>query len=143
MSLRTLKPLSLAALALPALFGPVSAQEAAPAVSIELSKAEAAGNACTLSFVAQNAHAADIASAVYETVLFDDHGRVAKLTLLDFQNLPSGRMRVRQFRFADMPCEGISRVLINGASTCDGEGLPDGACGALNLLSRAKMELLG
>ena len=143
MSFRTITPLALATLALPVLSGPVAAQEAAPAVTIELSTAEAAGNACTLSFVAQNAHAADIASAVYETVLFDGQGRVARLTLLDFQDLPSGRMRVRQFHFADMPCEGISRVLINGASTCDGDGLPDGACSAVNLLSRAKMELLG
>lgn len=143
MSFRTSKPLALAALALPALFGPALAQEAAPAVSIELSTAEAAGNACTLSFVAQNDHAADISSAVYETVLFDGQGRVARLTLLDFQDLPAGRLRVRQFHFADMPCTAISRILINGASTCEGEGLPEGACGTLNLISREKMELLG
>lgn len=139
----TVKPLALAAFALLALFGPAMAQEAAPAVSLELSKAEPAGNACTLSFVAQNAHSADISSAVYETVLFDGQGRVAKLTLLDFQDLPAGRMRVRQFHFADMPCEDISRILINGAATCEGDGLPSGACGAPSLVSREKMEILG
>jgi hypothetical protein len=138
-----MKPFALAVLALPALFGPVFGQEAAPAVSLELSRADASGGACTLSFVAQNAHASDISSAVYETVLFDAEGRVAKLTLLDFQDLPSGRMRVRQFHFADLPCSGISRILINGASTCEGDGLPPAACGAPSLASREKMELLG
>jgi hypothetical protein len=120
-----------------------TAQEAAaPAVSIELSAAEAAGAACKLSFVVHNSHAQDIGKAVYETVLFDAKGQVARLTLLDFQDLPAGRLRVRQFQFPQA-CEGISRVLINGADTCSGEGLPEGACSRGLVLSSKAMELAG
>ncbi len=116
---------------------------AAPAVSIELSAAEQVGEACLLSFVAQNGHAQDIAQAVYETVLFDENGQVARLTLLDFQDLPAGRMRVRQFQFA-RSCSAISRVLINGATTCTGEALAEGACSRnLSLTSRTDQELIG
>lgn len=113
-------------------------------VSIELSTAEDIGAACRLSFVVQNHYEADIETAVYETVLFTTGGQVAKLTLLDFQDLPAGRLRVRQFQFADLPCAQIGRVLINGADTCSGAALPDGACDStLSLSSRTVVELLG
>jgi len=113
-------------------------------VSIELSTAEVVGDACRLSFVVQNGFDHDIASSVYETVLFNTAGQVAKLTLLDFQDLPAGRMRVRQFQFAGLACSEISRVLINGADTCEGEGLPQGACDkGLTLRSLTDMELIG
>lgn len=121
-----------------------AARAADPAVSIELSAAEQIGEACLLSFVAQNSHAQDIGQAVYETVLFDAKGQVARLTLLDFQDLPAGRMRVRQFQFP-YACDGISRVLINGATTCTGGAdLPEAACSrGITLSSRIDLELLG
>ncbi len=134
-----------AAVMLAGLAGGALADEpaSAPAVSIELSATEQVGEACLLSFVAQNGHAQDIAQAVYETVLFDENGQVARLTLLDFQDLPAGRMRVRQFQFP-YACSGISRVLINGATTCDGTDLPQGACSRdLTLSSRTDLELIG
>ena len=117
---------------------------AKPAVSIELSTAGQVAETCLLSFVAQNGHAQDIAQAVYETVLFDENGQVARLTLLDFQDLPAGRLRVRQFQFP-YACTGISRVLINGATTCKGgDGLPEAACNrGLSLSSRTDQELIG
>ncbi|MEX0304520.1 MAG: hypothetical protein AB3N24_19050 [Leisingera sp.] len=141
LGLKTVKPLLLAA-ALAAASGAAAEEAAKPGVSIELSAAEPAGGACKLSFVVQNAHAADIGKAVYETVLFDAKGQVARLTLLDFQDLPAGRLRVRQFQFPQA-CEGISRVLINGADTCAGEGLPEGACSRGLTLSSKVMELAG
>lgn len=115
-----------------------------PGVSIELSAAELVGDACRLSFVVLNGHDQDIDNSVYETVLFNTAGQVAKLTLLDFQDLPAGRLRVRQFQFAGLACSDISRVLINGADTCEGDGLPDGACDkGLTLRSLTNMELIG
>lgn len=134
-------PLLLAAV-LTAAGSSAAAEAAAPGISIELSAAEAAGDACKLSFVVQNSHAADVAQAVYETVLFDAKGQVARLTLLDFQDLPAGRPRVRQFQFPQA-CGGISRVLINGASTCAGENLPEAACSRGLRLSSKVMELAG
>ena len=112
-------------------------------ISIELSTAEETGEACKLSFVVTNDHDADIAQAVFETVLFDAAGQVSRLTLLDFQDLPAGRLRVRQFQFPQS-CADISRVLINGAQTCTAAGLDEGGCAqGLTLSSRTKMELLG
>ena len=90
-----------------------------------------------------NGHDGDVEKAVYETVLFDAAGQVSRLTLLDFQDLPAGRLRVRQFQFPQA-CSDISRVLINGAETCGAPGLADGVCTrGLTLVSRTGMELLG
>lgn len=130
------------------LFGFVSfaqAQESsALGLSIELSAAEEQDGTCLMSFVVQNHHAQDIDSAVFETVLFGETGQVARMTLLDFEHLPAGRLRVRQFRFDGMSCAGISRILINGAEKCSGTGLRDNACSDnLMLTSRVKTELIG
>lgn len=112
-------------------------------ISIELSTAKETGEACKLSFVVTNGHDADIAQAIFETVLFDAAGQVSRLTLLDFQDLPAGRIRVRQFQFPQS-CADISRVLINGAQTCTAAGLDVGGCAqGLTLSSHTKMELLG
>lgn len=112
-------------------------------ISIELSAAEDIGEACKLSFVVTNGHHKDIAQAVFETVLFDGAGQVSRLTLLDFQDLPAGRLRVRQFQFPQA-CADISRVLINGAQTCSATGLDAAGCTrGLMLSSRTNMELLG
>lgn len=141
MNVNTMKWGAPAAVVLAGLAG--SAQAEGTALTIELSAAEQAGDACLMSFVAQNDHAEDIAQAVFETVLFDGNGQVARLTLLDFQDLPAGRMRVRQFQFP-LACTGISRVLINGATTCTGADLPEGACDRdLKLNSRTDQELVG
>lgn len=113
------------------------------AISIELSTAEDVATACKLSFVVRNGHVGDVEQAVYETVLFDAAGQVSRLTLLDFQDLPAGRMRVRQFQFPQS-CSDISRVLFNGAQTCAAPTLDKDACTrGLTLVSQAKMELLG
>lgn len=113
-------------------------------VSIELSAAEARGQGCLLSFVVENGFEQDITAAVYETVLFGAQGEVALLTLLDFQDLPAGRPRVRQFQFGTMACNQISRILINGAEQCDLDGGPANACvSGLKLKSRLETEMIG
>ncbi|SNR73494.1 hypothetical protein [Puniceibacterium sediminis] len=113
-------------------------------VILELNSAVTVEGACRLSFLAQNLYAQPITSAVYETVLFTAGGDIDRLTLFDFGTLPVGRPRVRQFDIQGVACDTIGRVLINGASTCTGEGLPDAACDTgLVLRSRTTMELLG
>ncbi|WP_120631447.1 hypothetical protein [Ruegeria sp. EL01] len=126
--------------------GFVSAEEihTAGGVSIELSAAEARGQNCLLSFVAENTHDADISGVVYETVLFGNTGEVSLLTLLDFEELPAGRPRVRQFQFNDMACDQISRILINGVQECEIQTDAKDACmNELTLKSRLETELLG
>ncbi|WP_254441380.1 hypothetical protein [Ruegeria arenilitoris] len=113
-------------------------------VTIELSSAVDQDQGCLLSFVVENAYPADIDGAVYETVLFGAQGEVALLTLLDFQDLPAGRPRVRQFKFAGLACNQISRILINGAQDCAYPGDPADAClSGLTLRSRLETELIG
>lgn len=124
---------------------PVSAESDLGAhVSLELNTLETVDTACRISFLVQNGHAADIDKAVYETVLFDTGGGVARLTLFDFGTLPAARPRVRQFLVPGLDCAQIGRVLINGAETCTGADLPEAACTRdLDLRSRTDVEILG
>ncbi len=136
------------ALALACLVGtalPAQAEEDQGAgLRIELNALDPVEEACRVSFLIQNGHAQDIDSAVFEAVLFDADGRVDRLTLLDFGALPAARPRVRQFMVPDLACDGLGRVLINGAETCEGEGLAQGACmEGLELDSRTDVELIG
>lgn len=113
-------------------------------VKIELSNAEAKGENCLLSFVAENAYEIDIDGAVYETVLFGAEGQVTLMTLLDFAELPSGKPRVRQFQFNDMACDQISRILINGVQECETQSdLADACMSGLTLTSRLETEVIG
>jgi hypothetical protein len=135
-------PLS-AALAALVLAQPGAAQEAGSAgLSIELNAARDGEAGCTLSFLVTNARSGDVEKAVFETVLFDTGGQVERLTLFDFGALPAGRPRVRQFTLPDTPCDGIGRILVNGASTCEADA--PGACTeGLSLSSRSEIEVIG
>ncbi len=114
------------------------------AVSIELNAIKDGDNSCALTFMVVNGHDQEIDKAVYETVLFDDQGQVDRLTLFDFGTLPPGRPRVRQFSVTGMTCANLGRILINGAHTCDGADLADGACeDNLHLTSRTDVEVIG
>ena len=79
-----------------------------------------------------------------ESLFETEAGRVERLTLFDFGTLPAARPRVRQFVVPDLACEALGRVLFNGAETCTGAGLAEGACeDGLLLSSRTAVELLG
>lgn len=122
------------------------AEAAAPAgLSIELNAATTAqSGGCTMSFLIENGHDADISKAVFETVLFDTEGQVERLTLFDFGELPQGRPRVRQFTLPGTQCDGFGRILFNGANTCEAGDLGEGACtDGLILGSRTDIEVLG
>ncbi|SFH43573.1 hypothetical protein SAMN04488020_11420 [Palleronia marisminoris] len=114
-------------------------------LSIELNAATTAeSGGCTMSFLIENGHDAEIAKAVFETVLFDTDGQVERLTLFDFGELPEGRPRVRQFTIPGKACDGFGRILFNGASTCEAGELGDAACTTgLILDSRTDIEVLG
>ncbi|WP_255564190.1 hypothetical protein [Mameliella sp. CS4] len=111
-------------------------------VSLELNALEPVDGACRISFLIQNGHDSDIARAVYEAVLFDTEGRVDRMTLFDFGNLPAARPRVRQFLVPGLICSDLGRLLINGAETC--EAASPGACTQdLHLRSRTEVEIIG
>lgn len=115
------------------------AAEADP-VRLELNALHPRDGACQMVFVAQNEGPGDLEQLVLEAVLFDTAGQVAALTLLDLQDLPAARMRVRSFEIAGLACDSLSRLLINGVNACAPEGE---ACAApLALESRVPVEVL-
>lgn len=126
--------------------GPAQAETSAPvpAISIELNTLTDVEGGCRLSFLAQNALETDLDRLVLETVLFTKEGAVQTLTLFDFQSLPTGRPRVRQFDLAGASCDGLGNILINGVNQCVGGDLDANACAdALKLQSRTENEVLG
>ncbi|MCA2014031.1 hypothetical protein [Pararhodobacter sp. CCB-MM2] len=109
-------------------------------VRLELNALHPRDGACQMVFVAQNDSETDLQRLVLEAVLFDAGGQVAALTLLDLQDLPAARMRVRSFEIAGLACDNLSRLLVNGVSACE----PDSAVCAepLALESRVPVEVL-
>lgn len=131
----------LAAAALPA---PADEADIGAAVSVELNAVKPAESGCKLTFLVINGHDSPIDKLVYETVLFDQGGQVDRLTLFDFGTLPPARPRVRQFTVPGLACEGLGKILINGASTCEAPELEASACEAgLVTQSRTDIEVQG
>ena len=60
---------------------------------------------------------------------------------IDFQDLPADKTKVRQFDLSDVNCDDVSRVLVNSAAECNGDGLGPGDCmTSLSLRTRAEIE---
>ncbi len=134
---------ALTALAVPALAAG-EGEDDKPSLFVELNSVTALEGSCRVTLLATNALSADIGKLVFETVLLDTNGVVERLTLFDLQDLPRGRPRVRQFDVPGLACDNLGKVLINGVSTCDGDGLDPSACSkSLELDSRTDIEVLG
>ena len=123
--------LPLVLLATPALADPVT---------LDLNALHPRDGACQLVLVAQNPGPA-LERLVLEAVLFDTSGGVAALTLLDLQDLPEGRTRVRSFEIGGLSCEGLGRLLVNGIADCEPATAP-GCTSAPVLTSRVAIEVL-
>lgn len=108
---------------------PGAAQEPATgSIKLELNALQKSEKGCRIAFVVENAMGRDIARAAYEIALFSQEGLVDRLLVLDFQELPNEKTKVRRFDLADADCDAIGRVLINDASACEGDGLEPGDC---------------
>ena len=119
---------------------PLAAQEdtrgASAKLRLGLDSLVPANAACRVTLVADNGLGTDISSVAYEFVFFD------LLTVLDLKSLPAGRTRVRQFDLPGIDCTGVSRLLVNDAKQCDGEGLaPDACLERLETTSKADIPL--
>ena len=124
-------PLRLLTSALAVSLGPVSAlaQSApAPALSLELNAAQPSDKGCRLTFVVNNRLGADLSKAAFEIALFNAAGIVDRLTVLDFKDLQAGKTKVTRFDLAGAECGKLSRVLINGATECAGNGIDPATC---------------
>ncbi|PIE12814.1 MAG: hypothetical protein CSA68_12230 [Rhodobacterales bacterium] len=119
-------------------------QAGAAKLSIELNTLSQQDSACRMIFLVKNAMGKDLERAVFETVLFKSDGSVDRLTLFDFQTLPAGRPRVRQFDISGTKCEALGRVLFNDVHVCTGEGITGSDCiDALELSTKTAVEVLG
>lgn len=103
-----------------------AAQDGA-AIALDLNRLDPVQDACRLTFVADNG-LADLSALTLETVLFDQAGQVAALTLFDFGALPVAARRVRQFDVAGQDCASIAQVLINDVAACAGDGIAKPVC---------------
>jgi hypothetical protein len=115
---------------LPLAAWPTSAQQAAsaPEITLELNGAEPSDKGCRLTFVVNNSLGAELTKAAFEIALFNASGVVDRLTVLDFKELPAGKTKVTRFDLAGVDCAGISRILVNNATECAGEGVEPAAC---------------
>ena len=109
-----------------AVAGSAAAQDTG-GIAVDLNRLDPVDNACRLTFVADNV-LAPLTTLALETVLFDQVGRVAALTLFDFAALPQGARRVRQFDVAGIACADVAQVLINGVAACIGDTTTPTTC---------------
>ncbi|MGE0501847.1 MAG: hypothetical protein AB7I79_12945 [Rhizobiaceae bacterium] len=118
------------ALALPpSAWGTASAQEtASAALRLELNALQPFEKGCRLTFVVENRLGGDLQRAAFELALFDSSGVVDRLTVLDFRDMPEGKTKVSRFDLSGVDCAGVSRVLVNHANECQGEGIAPEAC---------------
>lgn len=105
-----------------------SAVISAPSLSVELNSLQATDNGCRFTFVTTNNLGSELESAAFELVLFDKKGMVSRMTIVDFQKLPQGKTKVRQFDFSGVDCAAIGRILVNDAAQCVGESIDPGDC---------------
>ena len=137
--LRTITPV----LMLLAVAGPVTqvlAQEAGPALGLQLNRVDQIEGACRLTFLAENALGADVGALSLETVLLDTDGIVERLTIFDFGALPDGIPRVRQFDVPGLACADLARVLVNAVADCDA---PVTCEGRLDYSTLTEVEVIG
>ena len=107
---------------------PASGPAQGPVLSLELNAAQPSDKGCRLTFVASNALGAGLSKAAFEIALFNEAGVVDRLTVLDFKDLPAGKTKVTRFDLAGADCGKLSRVLINSATECAGDGVEPTAC---------------
>lgn len=136
----TLLPLVCGLLAVPA--QAQTASEPAQGLSVELNATAETDNGCMMTFVVESGLGGDISKASYQMVFFNGEGLVERMTVLDFQDIPAGRTRVRQFNIGGTDCSSLSRVLVNDVATCESADLPEDACiVSLAASSRSDIEL--
>ncbi|MCA1367874.1 hypothetical protein I6F15_10730 [Bradyrhizobium sp. BRP14] len=125
--------------------GAAAAQDSAPAgLTVELNEIAPSEKGCKLTFVAGSALAQSLSKVSFEFVLFDQEGRVERMAVLDFRDLPAGKTKVRQFDLPGTKCEAVKSLLINDAPACVGEGVDKAACmTGLKTGSKSAIELKG
>ncbi|HEV7253388.1 MAG TPA: hypothetical protein VGN97_09850 [Mesorhizobium sp.] len=122
-------PFTLTIAALLALAGPGFAQEKVqPKLLLELNALESQPGGCRLTLLIENRLGAALNLAAFEVAMFGPAGQVERLALLEFSDLPEGKTRVRRFDLPGPDCTHWSRLLVNDAPQCRGQGVERKAC---------------
>lgn len=105
-----------------------AAQEEKSSLLLELNSVQPSEKGCRFTFVVVNKLGAELSRAAFEVALFNDKGVVDRLSVLDFNGLPDGKTKVTRFEIPGTDCAKVSRVLVNGATECQGAGIEPAAC---------------
>ncbi len=90
-------------------------------LEIELNKAENSGGGCLASFVVQNKLGHTLDRFSLDLFIFDKDGIIARQVLLDMAPLRKAKTTVANFSLTQVPCENISKVLVNNIPSCRSE----------------------
>lgn len=133
----------LSVVALSLAVNPAFAQDAAPALALELNgAADTAEGACRLTYVANNGLTSPLEQTSFQMAVFDTSGAVTRLIVLDFGALTMGKTKVVQFDIPGQTCAQISRIVVNDVAQCTttGGGVVDGCLAALATASRSSIQ---
>jgi hypothetical protein len=120
---------------------PAWGQTASGKLQLELNAAQTTDKGCRLVFVIKNDLGKSLTRAGVEIALFNEAGVVDRLSVLEFKDLVAGKTKVSRFELSGVQCSNISRLLVNGTTACEGEGVEPQTCqGALALSSKAGIE---
>ena len=122
------------------LAGAPSAFAEAGKIGVEFNDLQPAESGCRAVFVLNNGLDKPLDAFALRVVAFDTEDHATLFMSLDVGALPVGKTRVLRFDLgADVACDGISRLILDDVTRCDGDGLDPAAClAAIALSSKAK-----
>lgn len=97
-------------------------------ISFQLNSTAGVKDACRFNFVFRNGVSRPIKDLVLELVVFNSEDLVDRFVLVKSGSLPEGKTRVRQFDFAGLACDKVSKLLVNEVKVCEGDGLEPESC---------------
>lgn len=111
------------------------------AIQIELNDLQPADKGCQAVFVLHNGMAASIEKMTLRVVAFDVKGHANLFMSLDVGQMVPGKTRVLRFDLgSDVPCQSLSRFVLDDITVCDtAKGEPGVCLGAAELSSRANI----
>lgn len=113
------------------------------AVEVELNKLEPAEQGCRVYLLLSNGTDEAFRSLELDLVMFDDDGIVARRLALETAPLDAGRTQIKVFDLAELGCDAIGRVLLNGVLACEGPSGPrEGCLEAIRVSSKADVPLI-
>ncbi|MEM1275971.1 MAG: Tat pathway signal sequence domain protein [Pseudomonadota bacterium] len=112
-------------------------------VRVELNKLEPAGTACQAYIVIENSTEAAFDKLALDLVMFDPDGVIATRLAVEMGPLRAGRTSVKVFGIDAIPCDGLSRILVNDVLACESNGAARGDClDLIETASRGSVELI-